>query len=147
MAAANEPAIRAIVSDSAFADVLPSIERDVPAQGHVPAWLTSGGMVVAWLVYGVDYFHIRPADVIASISSRPIFLIQGTEDNKNHRDTPPSHMYILAAAALSAPDANVQTWFVPGATHAQVYHMLGRVYFDRLVEFYTAAIGPDTSES
>lgn len=147
LAAANEPAIRAIVSDSAFADVLPRIERDVPAQGHTPAWLTPGGMIAAQVLYGVDYFNIRPVDVIASIAPRPIFLIQGTEDNKNHRDTPPSHMYILAAAALNAPNANVQTWFVPGATHAQAYHVLGKVYVDRIAAFYTATIGPDTSGS
>ena len=86
-------------------------------------------------------------DVIAKIAPRPILLIQGTEDNKNHRDTPPSHMFILAATALDAPNANVQTWFVPGATHAQAYHVLGKVYVDRLVAFYAAAVGPDTSGS
>ena len=42
LAAANEPAIRAIVSDSAYADVLPRIERDVPAQGHLPPMFHSG---------------------------------------------------------------------------------------------------------
>jgi len=147
LAAANEPAIKAIVSDSAFTDVLPRIERDVPAAGHLPTMFTPGGAIAAQVLYGVDYYHTRPVDVIANIAPRPILLIQGTDDNKNHRDTPPSHMYILAAAALSAPDANVQTWFVPGATHAQAYHVLGKVYVDRLVAFYTAAIGPDTSGS
>ena len=147
LAAANEPAIKAIVSDSAFADVLPRLERDIPAAGHLPTMFTPGGLIAAQVLYGVDYYHTRPMDVIANIAPRPIFLIQGTDDNKNHRDTPPSHMFILAAAALSAPDANVQTWFVPGATHAQAYHVLGKVYVDRLVAFYTAAIGPDTSES
>ena len=56
-------------------------------------------------------------------------------------------MFILAAAALCAPNAYIQTWFVPGATHAQAYHVLGKVYVDRLVAFYTAAVGPDTGES
>jgi hypothetical protein len=99
------------------------------------------------VLYGVDYYHTRPADVIASIAPRAIFLIQGTDDNKNHRDTPPSNMYTLAAAALSAPDANVQTWFVPGATHAQAYHVEGKVYVDQIVAFYVAALGLDTRGS
>ena len=47
-------------------------------------------------------------------------------------------MYILAAAALSAPDANVQTWLVPGATHARAYKLMGKVYVDRIVAFYSA---------
>ena len=147
LAAANEPAIKAIVSDSAFADILPRVERDIPAGGHLPAMFTPGGLIAAQVLYGVDYYHTRPMDVIASIAPRPIFLIQGTADNKNHRDTPPSNMFILAAAALSAPDANVQTWFVPGATHAQSYHVEGKVYVDRIVAFYTAVRGPDITGS
>lgn len=147
LAAANEPAIKAIVSDSAFADALPRIERDVPAVGHIPALLMPGGLIAAQVLYGVDYYHIRPVDVISSIAPRPILLIHGTVDNKNHQGTPPSDMFILAAAALSAPNANVQTWFVPGATHAQAYHVVGKVYVDRIVAFYTAALGPDTSRS
>jgi fermentation-respiration switch protein FrsA (DUF1100 family) len=147
LATANEPAIQAIVSDSAFADILPRLERDIPAGGHLPTMFTPGGLIAAQVLYGVDYYHTRPVDVIASIAPRPILLIQGTADNKNHRDTPPSNMYLLAAAALSAPDANVQTWLVPGATHAQSYHVEGRGYVDRIVAFYTAALGPDTTGS
>ncbi len=151
LATAQEPAIKAIVSDSAYADALPRIERDIPAAniaviGHVPAMFTPGGLIAAQVIYGVDYYHIRPVDVIASIAPRPIFLIQGTADNTNHRDTPPWNMFILAAA-LNAPDANVQTWFVPGATHAKSYKVEGKVYVDRIVAFYTAALGPDTSGS
>jgi uncharacterized protein len=146
LAAANEPSIKAVVSDSAFADVLPRIERAVPA-GHVPAMFTPGGLVVAQWLYGVDYYNIRPADVIAKIAPRPILLIHGANDNKDHKTTPPAHMYILAAAALDAPNANVQTWMVPGATHVQAYHVEGQVYVNRIVAFYTAALGPDTSVS
>ncbi|HYB02256.1 MAG TPA: alpha/beta hydrolase [Ktedonobacteraceae bacterium] len=145
-AAANEPAIKAVVSDSSYADVLPRIERGVPAAG-VPAMFTPGGLVVAQWLYGVDYYNIKPASVIASIAPRPILLIHGADDNKNHRTTPPADMYLLAAAALGAQNANVQTWMVPGATHIQAYHVEGQVYVDRIVAFYTAALGPDTSGS
>ena len=152
LATADEPAIQAIVSDSAFADILPRFERDVPAAdvpvvGHVPAMFTPGGLIAAQVLYGVDYYHTKPVDVIAKIAPRPIFLIQGSADNTNHRDTPPTNVFILAAAAVSAPDANVQIWFVPGATHAQSYHVEGQAYVDRIVAFYTATLGPDTSGS
>jgi uncharacterized protein len=147
LATAKEPAIRAIVSDSAYADILPRLERDIPAGGHLPPMFTPGGLIAVQVLYGVDYYHSSPEDVIASIAPRPILLIQGADDNTNHKDTPPSNMYILAAAALSAPDANIQTWLVPGATHAQSYHVEGNVYVDRIVAFYTAALGPDTSGS
>ena len=145
-AAANEPAIKAVVSDSSYADVLPRIERAVPAAG-VPAMFTPGGLVVAQWLYGIDYYNIKPASVIAEIAPRPILLIHGANDNKDHKTTPPEHIYLLAAAALDAPNANVQTWMVPGAKHIQAYHVEGQAYVDRIVAFYTAALGPDTSGS
>jgi uncharacterized protein len=147
LAAAHEPAIQAIVSDSAYADILPRLERDIPAASHLPALFTPGALLAAQVLYGVDFYHTKPVDVIASIAPRPIFLIHGANDNKNHTDTPPSNMYILAAAARTGPHANVQTWLVAGATHAQAYHVEGKVYVDRLVAFYTAALGSDTRES
>ena len=147
LATANEPAIKAIVSDSSYADILPRLERDIPAKGHVPAMVNPGGLIVAQWLYGIDYYNVRPVDAIAKIAPRPILLIHGTNDNKNHTTTPPADMYLLAAAALDAPNANVQTWMVPGATHVQAYHVEGKAYVDRIVAFYTAALGPDTSGS
>jgi len=147
LAAAQEPAIRAIVSDSAFADILPLLERDIPAQGHIPSLFTPGGLLAAQVLYGVDYYHTAPVAVIASIAPRPILLIQGANDNENHTDTPVTNLFTLAAAARSAPGAHVQTWLVPGATHAQAYHVEGTAYVDQLVAFYTAALGADTSAS
>ncbi|MGZ3618421.1 MAG: hypothetical protein ACXVAV_15675, partial [Ktedonobacteraceae bacterium] len=90
LATANEPAIKALVSDSSYADVLTRIERDVPAAniaviGHVPAMFTPGGLVVANWLYGVDYYDIKPVAVIASIAPRPILLIHGADDNKDHK--------------------------------------------------------------
>jgi fermentation-respiration switch protein FrsA (DUF1100 family) len=79
-AAAKEPAIRAIVSDCAFADFLPIMERELPHQGHYPSFFTPGGLVAAQVLYGVDYYHTRPADVIAAVAPRPIFLIHGASD-------------------------------------------------------------------
>lgn len=147
LAAAREPTIQAIVSDSAYADILPRLERDIPAQGHLPPLFTLGGLIAAHFLYGVDYFHAAPDAVIANIAPRPILLIHGADDNKDHATTSPEDMYTLAAAARTAPHANVQTWLVPGATHVQAYHVEGKVYVDRVVAFYTAAVGPDTSGS
>jgi fermentation-respiration switch protein FrsA (DUF1100 family) len=143
MAAAKEPAIRAIVSDCAYADILPIIEREIPKNGHIPALFTPGALIASQALYGVDYYNTRPVDSIASIAPRPIFLIHGANDTY----IPPSNMYTLAAAAVTAPHANVQTWMVPEAEHAQSYHKEGEVYVDRVVAFYTVALGTDTTIS
>lgn len=147
MAAAQEPAIGAIVSDSAYTDIIPRFQRDIPAQSHLPAMFTPGGLLAAQVIYGIDYYSAAPVKVIAQIDPRPIFLIQGANDNLNHTDTPTWNMDALATAARSAPNAHVQTWLVPGATHARAYKVMGNVYVDRIVAFYTTALGPDTSGS
>ena len=51
LAAANEPAIKAIVSDSAYADILPRLEHDILAGGHLPAMFTPGGLIAAQILY------------------------------------------------------------------------------------------------
>jgi uncharacterized protein len=141
LAAAQEPAIRAIVSDSAFTDIIPILEREVPKGSHLPQLFTPGALFAARAIYGVDFYAVRPVDVVASIAPRPIFFIQGTRD----AFIPPSNMGDLATAARAAPNANVQTWLVPGAAHAQSFNTAGKEYVDRVVAFYTAALGQDSS--
>jgi len=141
MATAQEPAIRAVVSDCAYSEIIPILEREVPERGHLPPLFTPGALFAARVLYGMDFYAVRPVDIVASIAPRPIFFIHGTSDTY----VPTPNMNILAAAARTAPNANVQTWLVPGATHAQSFNSEGAVYVDRVVAFYTAALGPDTS--
>jgi len=143
MAAAQEPAIRAVVSDCAYADIIPILEREVPKGGNLPPLFTPGGLTAARILYGMDFYAVRPEDIVASIAPRPIFFIHGTSDTY----VPTENMNILAAAARTAPDAHIQTWLVPGAGHAQSFNKEGIVYVDRVVAFYDAALGPDTSNS
>jgi pimeloyl-ACP methyl ester carboxylesterase len=141
MASAREPAIQAIVVDSAYPDVLPILQREIPKQGGVPAFLTPGALVAVRALYGIDFSAIRPGSVVASLAPRPLLFIQGAADTYN----PPSNLNVLVRDAEAAPNANVQSWLVPGAAHAQAYHVAGAAYVDRLVSFFAAALGPDTS--
>jgi uncharacterized protein len=143
MAAAQEPAIHAVVSDCAYADIIPIMEREVPKRGHLPQLFTPGALFAASVLYGMDFYAVRPEDIVANIAPRPILFIHGASDH----NIPPSNMDILAAAARSVPNANVQTWLVPGAAHAQSFNTEGAVYVDRVVAFYNAALGPDAGVS
>lgn len=127
-AAAQEPAIQAIVVDSAYATMAEYME---PAFG-IYAAIIPGTRYSEMLLYGLDYTAIRPVDVIARIAPRPIFLIQGAADIY----ILPSHMTKLAEAAKAAPDAHVQTWLVPNANHIQAYHLAESTYIDRFVTFF-----------
>jgi fermentation-respiration switch protein FrsA (DUF1100 family) len=127
-AAAQEPAIQAIVVDSAYATMAEYME---PAFGNFSIFIP-GTRYSEMMLYGLDYTHIRPVDVIDKIAPRPIFLIQGAADIYIR----PSNMTELAAAAKAAPDAHVQTWLVPNANHIQAYHRVESTYIDRLVTFF-----------
>jgi uncharacterized protein len=147
LAAAQEPRIRAIVTDTAFATILPILEREIPFGGQsesqprtafLPSALTPGIVLGVRLLYDIDYNSIRPRDVVAKLAPRPVLFIHGTTEPL----VPFSDMEELARAAKSALNAHVETWPVPGVIeHAQAFHVMGIVYVNRVVSFFGAALG------
>jgi fermentation-respiration switch protein FrsA (DUF1100 family) len=145
LAAAVEPGIQAMVSDSAYAEIVPILEREIAKRsvapiGRVPGVLAPSALVMARLFYGVDFFAARPVATIARIAPRPILLIHGTADDY----VPISNFRELNAAATSAPGAHVTTWIVPNARHAQAFKKTGAEYVTRVVAFFDAALGAAT---
>jgi len=136
LAAAQEPAIRGVVADSAFAAFVPLLERT----SELPGLFIPSVMYAMHLLYGINFDAVRPVDVVASIAPRPLLFIQGTADTL----VPPWNMNLLANAASAVPDAHVQTWLVPGANHIQSYDTMGKVYVNRIVAFFTSVLGPAT---
>ena len=144
LAAAQEPAIQAVVSDSAYADIVPLLEREVPQRtvpviGHVPGGLVPGSLLMARVLYGVDFFKARPVDTIADVAPRPLFLIHGLADNY----VPIENFRALDAAATRPPGAQVSTWLVPKAGHAQAFKLNGAEYVSRVTAFLDAALASD----
>jgi uncharacterized protein len=136
LAAAQDTAIRAVIADSAYADILPVLEREIPRRGRLPAVFTPGIVLAAWALYGIDFRSIRPVDVVARIAPRPLFIIHGAADTF----IPPSNALALAATA-DVPHAHVQLWVVPGATHAQGFHVAGKDYVHRVIAFFRTSLG------
>jgi fermentation-respiration switch protein FrsA (DUF1100 family) len=139
LAAAAEPALRAIVADSAFADAAALIRARWEQQG-LPSWLLPGTLLAGQLLYGVNYDQARPVAVVAQIAPRPILFIHGTADSL----VPIANMDQLVAAASQPPDAHVQTWKVPGAGHVEAFPFMPDAYIQHLVAFYQSALGPDS---
>ena len=100
-------------------------------------------IVMARLLYGIDYFAVRPVNSVASVAPRPLYLIHGARDEY----IPVLNFDQLRAAATSAPKAQVTTWLVPKARHAQGYKVAGREYVSRVVAFFDAALGSDRSQT
>lgn len=137
LAASHEPTIRAIVSDSGFAALVPVLQSNP----NYPGLFIPSVLLATHLLYGVDFYAVRPVDIVASIAPRPIFFIQGTADTI----VPPVNLTMLATAASAGHDAQVQTWLVKGAGHIESFRVMGEVYLNRVVTFFTQALGPDTS--
>jgi fermentation-respiration switch protein FrsA (DUF1100 family) len=141
LAAAREPAIQAVVSDSAYADAAPLLEREIPKRsvavvGRIPAAFGPSALTVARVLYGVDLFDARPVGSIARIAPRPLLLIHGAADDY----VPVSNFQQLAAAATSPATAQVTTWLVPKTRHAQAFKNTGPVYVARVTAFFDAAL-------
>ena len=140
LAAAREAVIRAIVSDCAFADIIPILEREIPNGSHLPSVFTPGALLAAQALYGANYYAVRPVDVVASLAPRPVFFIHGADDIY----IPHSNMSDLATAARTVSKAHVRTWLVPGADHAQSFNTMPEEYMACVVAFYNEALRVDS---
>ncbi|MEA2669544.1 MAG: uncharacterized protein QOJ33_2478 [Chloroflexota bacterium] len=141
LAAAREPAIQAVVSDSAYADAAPLLEREIPKRavpmvGRIPGAFAPSALTMARVLYGVDLFDARPIGSIARIAPRPLLLIHGAADDY----VPVSNFHQLAAAATSPATARVTTWLVSKTRHAQAFKNTGPVYVARVIAFFDAAL-------
>lgn len=152
LAAARQPAIQAVVSDDAFATVMPIMEREIPMGGGARyGWpsaftqaFTPGALVAVHVLYGIDYDAVRPVDVVAKIAPRPIFFIHPDADPF----IVPANFTALVTAASTVPNAHVQSWLVPGVNkHPQSYNKNRAEYMRRVTRFFAAALGPDQSRT
>jgi len=103
-AASEEPAIGAIWTDSAFADIKSVIERNWVAESGLPKALLYSAEAMIRLMYGFDITASRPIDDIGKIAPRPIFMAHCQADNM----IPISHLDRLLSVAQDA-----QTWVIP----------------------------------
>jgi fermentation-respiration switch protein FrsA (DUF1100 family) len=134
-AAAREPAIRAVASDSAYAEMGATITRELPLRSGLPDFFTPGALLAARTLYGVDVAAIRPVEAVAAIAPRPLLLIQGGADTMN----PASSLTHLALAAEAAPGAHVVTWRAPNVPHVQAYHQEPAAYLSLLLSFFATS--------
>jgi fermentation-respiration switch protein FrsA (DUF1100 family) len=128
--AAEHPEMRAVVSDSAFADVDELLDADLPKQAGVPNLFNPGIELMVWSMFGMDFGNDKPARSVARLGSRPVLLIHGTADDY----VPLSQAYELQKAGASDP--NLQLWLVPGAEHVRAFKQMPDEYLRRVIGFF-----------
>jgi len=131
LAAAENPHIQAIVLDSAYGYLSRSIAAELNKMWGCPLWL---GRAMGWYGYRLLAAHHgfsprlgHPANEIAKISPRPIFIIHAQED----RLTRIENAHILYKKA-SQPK---ELWIQPGIGHVEGYGKYGAEYERRVLDF------------
>jgi len=132
LAAGEEPRIRAVVADSAFAGIEDLIVEETRKRTDAPGWLVPAlvpGMQVATrLVYGIDIGAIKPARAVTGLEY-PILLIHGTNDTRILS----SHSERMKQAS---PHQETQLWLVEGAEHVQAYRTSPQEYVERVAAYF-----------
>jgi fermentation-respiration switch protein FrsA (DUF1100 family) len=114
LATAEAPAVRALVTDSAFADPRHVIDKEIHDRTGAPPVFTPGVTAAARLLYGFDLAAIAPERAVWRIAPRPILFVHGDADAR----IPVAEAYRLKAASRDPAD---ELRIVPGAGHVLAY--------------------------
>jgi pimeloyl-ACP methyl ester carboxylesterase len=113
-AAPQMPTVGALISDSAFAELRPLVEKELPKRSHLPGFLFNWGVTTsARLLFGVNP-DLRPVDVVRSLPGRAFLFVQATDD-----DFIPS----TDAVELDQASANAESRLalIPANAHVKEY--------------------------
>ena len=134
-AAAGEPAVAAVVADSAWADTDRLLDEQLPSESRLPGAFTPAVLGMADLLFGLDPDGIRPVEDVARIAPRPVLLVNGSSDDL----VPVREARALAAAA----PGSTELWLVPDAEHVAAHTDRPEEYMARLLRFLERALSTE----
>ena len=136
LAAAEEPAIGAVVVDSAYASVSELIAREVSLRTRLPRWVTPvllpGATLMARLIHGVDVGALS-LERLGRRLHCPILVIHGSEDSY----VPPDHGVRVHRAA---PRGSA-LWLAPDAGHVGGFLTYPDEYVERVTRYVAERLG------
>ncbi len=126
LAAAEEPAIGALVIDSAFASFEQMIERQYARQVALPALFLPGALAIGRLLIGVDVRRVQPLACMPQLRGRPVLVIHSQGD----RFVPASDAHALAEACGG------ECWRTDNQGHTGSYRAVPLAYEVRVTTFF-----------
>lgn len=129
-AAADEPAIGALVADSSYAELVPVLAQEFPKVSGLPGFLLPGAVLMGRLVVGEDIAASRPIDEIGRIAPRPLLIVHAADDPVISVE----HARRLAAAA------GVEPWIMAGDSHTDTFSHDPAAYAARVGTFFDEAL-------
>jgi fermentation-respiration switch protein FrsA (DUF1100 family) len=130
MAAEEDPHIKAIVADSAFADISDMIKPGLAAfVGPRAALLAQLIVFYAETLMGVKSDDLRPVRSTERMGERPLFIIHGEDDQLT---TPESARKLYEAAR-----GPKELWMVPDCSHGAAPSVAPEEYTRRIIDFFS----------
>ena len=140
LAAAEEPAIKAVVADSSFADVHDLIAQETARATVFPQWVVPvfvpGMKVVSRALYGIDVGAVVPEKAAGTLGY-PILVIHGEADERV-----PAEQSVRIHA--SAPVGS-ELWLSPGSEHADAVIDAPDEYVKRVEVYYHSRLADSTT--
>lgn len=133
LAAAEEPAIGAVVTDSTFADLNQVLQVEFPKRSGLPSFFVPGAYIVGRITTGEDLSMARPVAHIGAIAPRPVLLIHGNAD---------AFIPVQNVEQLAKANPSAEVWRVDGANHVESYQNNPQAYLDRVSAFFLKALKP-----
>ena len=145
VAGGQEPQVAAVWSDSSPTEMYEGIRLFLKDQmrkvlgdaSGITGVLVPGALVWARIIAGDDLTKFDPIDQVAAYTGRDIAFVHGADDAV----LPATMATELHGAAVAAGARTPDAWIVPGAGHTQGIYVDPAGYEQRLVEFFTTALG------
>ena len=137
IALSEEPRIRALVVDGAYANASELVNREAARQTPLPRWImpvfNPTVQIMGSGLYGVDIGALKPEESARNIRS-PILVIHGDSDER----VPVEHGVRVHQNAH--PDSLL--WIIPGVEHASAFENYPGQYVDRVAAYFDSRLGP-----
>ena len=136
MAAAQEPAIRAVVADSPFATASDLIAQETARKTVIPKWLVPVFLPVSKLMarqfYGINLGALKPEESVAQLGY-PVLVVHGDADER----IPVEH----GQRVFEAAHPGSELWVVPDVDHVDAFLTYPEEYVRRVGDYFAARLG------
>ena len=130
-AAAEELAIGALITDSAFASLEEVLAAQFTRLTRLPSVMLGGALLAARALTGEDLLRHSPTRNMLRLRGRPTLVIHSEHDPF----VPVQHARDLATAGACA------TWITPGTRHLASFSATGQEYLDQVGVFFGRHLG------
>jgi fermentation-respiration switch protein FrsA (DUF1100 family) len=131
-AAAEEPAIGAIVGDSTYSDLNPIIEAQWQEESGLPNFFLPGVFLMHRILFGFDLQDAVPLEAIRTSEPRPYLVVHCKVDDM---------VSIDQAEAMAAAVPNADFWYIEdGCEHAQINTVMPEEYEAHIIPFFVKSL-------